>query len=680
MTRDGPGEAGPGRLIFVLASLISAALLFSVQPMISKALLPRFGGSASVWSVAIAFFQAALLVGYLYAHMLIRWLDVRRGALVHGIVLAAGALLLPPALGRSVGDGEAAAVFAALATSIGLPFVGLAAHAPLLQAWLTRSDVAGAHDPYPLYAASNAGSFAALIAYPLVAEPWLTLEQQGLAWSIGYVVLALLLGLAAMRARPGRLTRTQASAPGAGQIGQWVFLSAVPSAALVAVTAHMSTDVAAAPFLWVLPLALYLLTFIWAFGRAGAAAAPSFWLVFALALAGVALLVGGRLRFGLIADLMLHLTGFLLLALGCHIRLAASKPDRSELTMFYLAIAFGGMLGGSAAALVAPAVFASILEYPLVLVLAALAVPGWRKAVTLALTVIAALLLASNGMVQAGKRETMRSFYGVHGIEETADGRFRILRHGLEVHGVQRIADDQGRPLTGGKPQPLAYYHEDSPISEAIDAVRERLKRPLSIGIVGLGTGAIACLADPGDRLTFYEIDPVVIGLAQDRSRFRFLSDCGVETAIVAGDARRQLVDSPARYDLLIVDAFASDAIPVHLLTREALALYRQRITDNGMILLHLSNDHLDLDRIVAATARVVGLSMHLHDEAEEADAAATFRFQAKVAVLTARDADLGPLASSDDWARAEAGKAAPWSDGYSSLLPALMARFGRRD
>ena len=668
------GSWQAGASVFVASIIVSAALLFMVEPMFTRMVLPRFGGSASVWSVAIAFFQGALLLGYLYAHALNRLFAVRTGVLIHLAVLGAGALWLPLTTHSALagGGGEATRLIGVFVLSLGPPFVALSANAPLLQAWFARSGLAGAHNPYPLYAASNAGSLLALIAYPVLVEPASGLAAQSAAWSLGYGGLMVLVAWAGWLARAGGRAVRGTRRPLAPQsVLRWVALSLVPSAGLVAVTAHMSTDIAAAPFLWVAPLALYLLTFVIVFSPAGAGQWVQ-WLA-APALVGLAAVVGLNLRLGIGWDVLIHLGGFFVLALACHARLATLRPDVGNLTAFYLAMSFGGMVGGVLAALVAPAMASFVVEYPLVLLSAALVLRRGRWLVPAA---VAALLLVGVALpLDVRSRQTSRSFFGVHTVEVTRDGQFRTLRHGLEIHGAQRIASADGRSLTG-LPEPLTYYHVESPISEAIDAVRAaRGGGPIRIGVVGLGTGSIACLAEPGDTLDFYEIDPAVIAIARDAATFSFLSRCAPRANIITGDARQTLAASAATYDILIVDAFSSDAIPVHLLTGEALDIYLARLGTQGVALLHISNNHLRLQDILAATARTRGLALRLNDEEGDEAAARQFIYQPTVMALARTPEALGALASSEEWTIPPPTTTPGWSDDYANLLGALIGK-----
>ncbi|HRJ69062.1 MAG TPA: fused MFS/spermidine synthase [Beijerinckiaceae bacterium] len=669
-------------LLFIAASGLSAALLFAIQPMFTRMVLPRFGGSASVWSVAMVFFQAMLLAGYAYAHVLARFVPLRFALVLHAVVLALGLAFLPlqPRFEAAFGNEESLRLLVLLTISIGVPFVALSANAPLLQICFANSGAPRAGNPYPLYAVSNAGSLAALLAYPSFLEPLLTLRQQALGWSVGYGALLLLLLLAALAmlkapALPIRRARPHREASWS-EILRWTGLALTPSAALVAVTLHLSTDIVAAPFLWVAPLALYLATFIIAFGVSGTAWLDKLGKVLGPSLLVLALLLTFEVRTWPLLDVLLHLTVFFLLALYSHGRLAACRPDPGGLTGFYLSMSSGGVLGGALCALAAPSLFTFVAEYPIALALAAFSLPRFGPA--LAAILVAVLLFGRMVPLEVRERETLRSFYGVHTIETTADGQFRSLRHGVEVHGAQQIADRAGRPVRG-KPVPLTYYSEDSPISEAIDAARTKAGGgALRVGVVGLGAGSIACLVEPSDTLHFYEIDPVVIGIARDRTKFRFLSDCAPNAAIIAGDARLTLEREAATYDILILDAFSSDSIPAHLLTREALSSFVVRLAPQGTLLLHISSNHLRLQEVVAATALSLELAVRINDE-EQGDGAPAMTIQPTVAVLARKSEHFGVLNDNDDWQAPGVRLPRPWTDDYANPLGAFLAKLRER-
>ena len=725
-------------VVYTTAIFLSAALLFAVQPMFTKMVLPRFGGSPSVWSVAMVFFQGVLLVGYAYADILTRRVGGRFALAIHLAVMVAGAVFLPLAIAQGWGqlpaEHQETFLLGLFAISIGFPFFALSANGPLLQAWFARSGLSQAENPYFLYAASNIGSLLALFVYPLLAEPLSTLTLQNGIWRDGYYLLIALIalcgGLVFWNGDSNAVvshSQSSEAAPSLRRMAYWVALAFVPSALMIAVTTHITTDIAAAPFLWVLPLSLYLISFILVFSRRTFLSQASLMKAQPWLLAAIVLMLALDIRTWLMVDAGLHLLAFFVTAMICHGLIAATRPQASHLTRFYFCMSLGGVMGGIFSGLIAPNIFSWIAEYPLLIVAAALARPGLSKPSAreaalwigfMALVVLAclpgfragftilppanwivwgiALLLVAGALVLRASPlrlavlfaaafivtrvyppnvrhlETVRSFFGVHKIEVTEDGRFRVLRHGMELHGAQRLTTDAGKPVTG-RPVLSTYYHPDSPIAEAIDAVQEKADGPARIAVIGLGTGSIACLARPQDRLDYYEIDADVIRIASDPARFTFLRDCKPDTHITLGDARLTLAGAlDARYDLIVVDAFSSDSIPVHLLTREALRIYLSRLTPGGIILTHISNNHLDLSGVVSATAASEGLIARIYDEDEIPGLDPMIKFST-VMVLARNEQDLGLLR---DWDvdEAEPGET-PWSDDFSSLLGPLIAK-----
>ena len=662
---------------YTAAIFVSAALLFAVQPLFAKMVLPRLGGSPSVWSVAMVFFQAVLLLGYAYAHALTRLVPGRISIAVHVLVMLVATLALPLSIatgwGRPPEDGEAFWLLGLFAASIGLPFFALSANGPLLQAWFARTDHPAAKDPYFLYAASNVGSFLALISYPFVIEPFTRLPQQTRAWSIGFYVLIVLIGICGvlvMRSRnalPEAVEGANERAPGWREALTWTALAAVPSALLIAVTAHVSTDVAASPFLWVIPLALYLATFVIVFQTRPIL--PHRWMAAIQPLAIILLVVW--LAIGpsdqIFLAIAVNILGFFFLAIVCHGELARRRPPARYLTAFYLWLSAGGVIGGIFAGLIAQQVFSWVAEYPLLIVLAALCRPGltlWRGrldglfwgavAVAVATMLIGGLVWhyefyekAFNYWVMAflalslafyrdvlkfsaviagaflfmalfgpdsGNRDFVRSFFGVHKVLETDSGQFRILKHGTIEHGAQRIRDDEGNAVTG-RPDVLTYYHDQSPMNQGIVAMRERRGGAVKLAVVGLGTGSLACQTQPGDLLHYYEIDRAVVRIALDPNRFTYLASCAPNPTIIVGDARLTLADAKdGQYDVLIVDAFSSDAIPTHLLTQEAMAMYVKKIAPDGIILMHVSNKHMKLAPVVAGIAEANDLVARVNE------------------------------------------------------------------
>jgi hypothetical protein len=730
---------------FTAAVFTSALLLFAVQPMFARMVLPRLGGSPSVWSVAMVFFQSMLLAGYAYAHVLMR---VKRPAVVvaiHLSLLITAGLTLPLSIAESLGDPLSAWaelwLMALFALSIGLPFFALSANNPLLQAWFVRSGHSDGSDPYFLYAASNIGSFLALLAYPAILEPVLTLRQQNLVWSVGFWFLFALIALCGylMLRSPlhagwtERADERATSAPTWPSIGRWIFLSAVPSGLLVAVTAHISTDIAAAPLLWVVPLSLYLLTWVLVFQskpllnhRLMLAIQP-----FAIAGLVVMLVLGGTPYMPL--NLALHLLAFFVIAMASHGELAGQRPPARHLTTFYLSLSAGGMVGGLFAGLIAPHAFSWVAEYPILIALAAFCRPlrplswnlpdrlfwiaaivivpailapallfGWAppdataRAVPSVLVAIAgaSLLVALDAWkfalvvalglalirlypVDERRLETVRSFFGVHKIYDTAEGRFRVLEHGTTVHGAQRIRDEEGRPVQG-RPEPLAYYHADSPLAEAIHAVRARKGAPLRAAVVGLGAGSLSCYVEPGETWQFFEIDPTVVAIARDPARFSFVSSCAPDIPIVIGDARLTLAREPDRhYDLIIVDAYSSDSIPVHLATREAMAVYKSKLAPGGAVLMHISNRHLELASVVTGIAGANGLQTWVSNDFDDAERDDEYVFTSQVAISAAKEADIGELNTLEHWILQQPNPAIwTWTDDYSNILGAIWRHF----
>ena len=608
---------------------LGALLLFGVQPIIAKRLLPWFGGSAAVWITCLVFFQTALLAGYLYAHSLHRWLSAREQSVVH-----VGALLLSlPALkalldagppSRLDGD-PTVGVLSLLAMTIGLPYLLLASTGPLLQAWLVRRP--GVAPPYRLFALSNLASLVALLGYPVLVEPSVSWRRQALGWALAYLAFALLSAAAAVRAaRPVPFEpATDASgegetaAPSRGERTLWIGLAAAASLLLLAVTAHVTQQIVPAPLLWVVPLGAYLLTFVVCFEWPRLYWRPVWIGLLPVALVGTSYLMRqGISELTATWRVALFVAALFACCMVCHGEIARRRPGARHLTTYYLLIAVGGALGGLFAGVAAPLLFRHAVELPLGLVLTALL--GvlvtlqvlWPRLGRHARLAVVIVLPFSLGLyvtyvlegVRAGTRAyrvIVRSFYGQ--LEVRDDGETgsetasRMLVHGGIIHGTQWLDAARRR-------YPTTYYCETSGVGRAIALLpTDRGRR---VGVVGLGAGTLAAFGRPGDVYRIYEINPLVIRLAE--TEFTYLRESPAEVAVLIGDARRRLEGEPPQaFDLLAVDAFSGDSIPAHLLTQEALALYMRHLAPGGILAVHVSNRYVDFDPVLAAGARALG-------------------------------------------------------------------------
>jgi hypothetical protein len=733
--------APPDRRVLIAAfsatSFLSALLLFCIEPMFSKMVLPVLGGTSAVWSVAMVVFQGLLLAGYVYAWAITTKLSLRSALYVHLGVLIAASFFLPVAMTTMLGEPPtqniALWLIALFLISMGLPFFAVAANAPLLQAWFARTSQGG--NPYFLYRASNFGSFVVLLSYPVVIEPLWGLSSQSRLWTLGYALLALGIATCGVLTLASGNTADVAQAPIArGAINwrdraAWAVLGLIPSGLLVAVTAHISTDVASAPLLWIAPLALYLLTFVLAFTDKPAIALK--WLLaiqpFTLALLAVLLFWDPVLNWGF--SLFGHLVAFFVAAMVCHTLLFRRRPDAGNLTEFYVWMSFGGVLGGIFAALIAPAIFNTILEYPL-LMLAAFAIrPDLRDVsaktwltdfgfVALGSTVLAAayiamesrhagsglpiyataviaaavglpfllrkpvivlclaaVLFAVTGLFPPGQDILYRgrSFFGVYKVLNQ-DG-YHLFFHGTTAHGAEEIRDAKGHLITG-TPEPLAYYYRGGALGNAVEAARAA--HPLHrVAAVGLGIGAMSCYRQPGEQWTFYELDPLVVRIAQDKSLFRSLSVCAPGVPVVVGDARLTLKAAPRDTDVLILDAFTSDSVPVHLLTREAFTLYKSKLSPHGVIVFHISNRNLELADVVTASAAANGMVSTVHYALTKSSKSR--KFSPEVVVVAHGDADLAALKLGNDWTPTKPKTGfRTWTDDYSNILGILLQRLAR--
>ncbi len=794
----GTEPRAPGLLVpvFATAIFLNAALLFAVEPMFTKMVLPRLGGTPSVWNTCLLFFQGALLVGYGYAHLTSRWLSVPRQAALHLACLAGAVALLPVALPADAvppPGGSAAAIgwlLARLTTVLGIPFLLLAAGAPLLQRWFSTTAHPSATNPYFLYVASNLGSFAALLAYPVLIEPRLRLGEQSVRWAQGYGVLVVLVSVAAVLAWRWRLgtDRTGDERTGTGEpadaavmpqqdgtgraemvttgeweegnveVGggpprhpfslraaatsrtrsatlatpsliptrawrlRWVLLSFAPSSLLLGVTTFVSTDIAAVPFLWVVPLALYLLTFVLTFARRPLLnrrlmLALEVGLVLALLLT-----IGSNPADHLHALAALHLVAFFVAAMVCHRELADARPRAEYLTEYYLWISLGGLLGGVFNVLLAPALYDTVVEYPFALILVLGLRPAWRTSAPavraavldvaipiaiLALMVVGhhlptasgawgdrvlygwlgvlglvaascfqrplrlamagAALFLGNEIGLAEGDDTLyqgRSFYGVYRVRRWDN--YVLLQHGTTTHGGQSL-------IASRKTEPLTYYHREGPLGDLFRLTTDPVA-PRRVALVGLGTGTTACYARPGEQWSYFEIDPLIVAIARDPRLFTYLRDCQPDVRIVMGDARLSLAQEPdSSYDLITLDAFSSDAIPVHLVTREAVAMYRRKLRPGGILAFHISNRYLDLRPVLvelARDARMAGAIVDRDVENEEKD---DLHYGSRWVALADGAQHLATLVRDAGWeVLPPSADARVWTDDYSDVLGVL--------
>ncbi len=734
------------RWLFIVTILTGSFLLFLVQPMLARMALPRLGGAPAVWNSAMLVYQALLLAGYAYAHR-IAALRRRTQAGIHIVLFALALLWLPVGLaGFQPPNSAATAIWVPwlLLASIGPLFFMVSAQAPLMQRWYVLSGQQG--EPYALYAASNFGSFAGLIAYPLLVEPMLTLSAQSMLWSALYVALLLLVaacGWALVRAvpigQPHREIETASTpAPALRQKLRWILLAAIPSGLMLSTTTHLTTDLVAMPLIWAIPLGLYLLSFTVAFATKRM---PTKVITFLtpsamLLCAGLAFMTPGN---AVLVQLGSSLVLLFAVAVALHGEMYRTRPAPEHLTNFYLMMSIGGALGGLFCALIAPLVFDWTWEHPILILAAAALIPqrrlfsigeeeifgeGGMRRVSIAIgilalavalyialklpfdigterilllgvvialgvlvvgqrlgyvIVIAALLIANGGLYNAklswdGLRT--RSYFGVYSVSASESGRLRLLSHGTTMHGMQ-LMDDPIRPIS--------YYGPTSGVGLAFTRADELYGPHASIGVVGLGTGTLSCYRKPGQEWRFFEIDPTVIGLSRGGGYFSYLDRCAPNVPIKIGDARLTLAKSPpGSIDMLAVDAFSSDAIPVHLLTRQAFDIYARALSKDGMLLIHISNRYIDLEPVLAAEAKARGWAIARRSDytsvAEEADGVRPSHWVAISPSAVKMRALTGPINAGEpikfiepDWSPIEQRAGfTRWTDDFASILPLM--------
>ncbi len=688
--------------IYTLTIFTSAFLLFLIQPMISKLLLPHLGGSPAVWNTAMLFFQIMLLLGYAYAHLGSRYLGPKRQSILHMVMLCLAAIWLPITAKTNLGFVSAVQpiqwVMLSLFLSVGGPFFVLSANAPLLQSWLAHTDHPDAKNPYFLYSASNIGSLIALFGYPLLMEPLFTLSQQTYLWSSWFVLFgALILGCIVYLRKHyvplPAVTEEQGTKPRLTQKLHWIFLSFCPSSLLLGVTTYITTDLASIPLFWVIPLAIYLLTFIFAFARKPILVDRMLSAqVILVPLTAIAMLFDLN---SVTAILLLHLMTFFAFVMGCHGTLARLKPDPRYLTEYFLWISFGGMLGGLFNALIAPQIFDEPFEYPLIFIMTLLlrpqliadvkrerildyvvpvafvALKSHKRPLRYALFVLALFVAVPIGknIGTSAKDEggtllfAERNFFGVNRLFKFPPTNSMVLLHGTTLHGIQSMDPDHKLDLT-------SYY---SVIKPVYDHVGKELQH-LPVAVLGLGAGTLACIGHEEQKFDFFEIDPAIALIASNPSYFTFLTNCPPTSTIRLGDGRLEIAKMDAKhYGFIVVDTFSSDSIPVHILTKEAIAIYLRKLADGGMIAFNISNRHLDLAPLMSAMIKDAGFVALIKADKVTDDKSL---ISSSIWVVAAKKIDDFHGLEKDDphWQLMEdAPRVAIWTDNYSNIFQTLF-------
>ncbi|MCR9225534.1 MAG: fused MFS/spermidine synthase [Hyphomonas sp.] len=723
-----------GAFPYIVTIFLSAALVFLVQPIFAKMATPLLGGAPNVWNVSLVCFQAALLLGYTYAHLLTHFVKSLRAQIaIHAGLLAIAALVLPFQLSTALGPPDPVQptfwLIGVFAISIAPPFAVISATAPLIQSWYSRSARADAHDPYHLYAASNVGSLLGLAAYPLVFEPFFPLITQTAAWTTGYFCLAVLLigsGILAFATGKGTAPMvSEAPVENPSAVSEsvwqqrlwWLVCAFIPSSLLVGSTTHIATEIASVPFLWAVPLALYISSFVIVFSKQPAISLDTANRLLPVTIALAFFALPPITVIPVTFSVAIHVFALFMAALVGHGTMAASRPAANRLTEFYLIMSLGGVLGGAFNALLVPIIFTSVFEYPLLLVAVLAIRPGlrligkgrtrvWLAAALFALVIagvmrwmqgtdgqsifaarililLAAFSIAMSWNSKAGPilaaicawgigavtnpiagGVSERSFFGVVKIIERGD--IRLLMHSGTVHGAQFMTEEKAL-------MPTTYYAPPTPIGQLFAAN----EAPGAVGVVGLGTGSVACYARPGQDYVYYEIDPLVAELASDPQHFTYLSACTPEPNIVLGDGRLSLANEPEdHFTLLLIDAFSSSSVPTHLLTREAVSLYLSRLSEDGVLVMHVSNNHMDLPQVVARVADSLGAPARYQyfnptpEQAELEDAHAS-----QVVVLARTEAAFAKLDADPNWRVLTGDGRRPWSDDYTNVIGAIMEK-----
>jgi hypothetical protein len=725
---------GISRALFTVTLFVSAALLFLMEPMFAKMTLPVLGGTSAVWTTCMLFYQAMLLAGYAYANAVTRRVSFRMQALLCGGLALAPLLILPFSLpaGRvpPVAQNPIPWLLMILTFVVGLPFFVLSIVAPTLQKWFAGISHPLSNDPYFLYAASNLGSMLGLLSYPIFIEPHFRLAEQSRLWAYGYAALVLLiiacsavLWRAPKSQNPDEASRVGDSGATAAPLLRerlcWLALAFVPSSLMLGVTTILTTEIPPIPMFWVLPLAVYLLSFILVFAKKPLISNRHMADSMPLLILAVSIPILLKTDWPLFLEIAVNLMTLFVVAVACHGELARRRPSAEHLTAFYLWLALGGVLGGVFNAILAPLLFSTVLEFPLALIFAALLrqimLPAAKRprfnwldvALPIAIGALVIVLmrvlrkfgiepgttfhliafgpsvllclstakrpirfaLAFAALVMAGTfytgvyrnlLHTQRSFYGVYRIANDESGQYRLLFDGQTLHGMQSLVPDRSR-------EPLSYFTRSGPIGQVFAAFSGSEQRK-SVAIVGLGSGSLACYAAPGEQFTFYEIDPVVERIARDPRYFTFLRDCAADARIILGDARISLKNtSDRRYGMFVLDAFGADAIPIHLLTREAVQLYLSKLEGHGIIVFHISNRYLDLQKVLGNIARDAGLVALVEYDTSDIQAG---KLPSRWVVMGRSKEDLGTLTGDPRWMPLNGDPhTRVWTDDYSSVL-----------
>lgn len=742
--------------LYSVTLFLSAGLLFVVEPMIGKMILPLLGGTPAVWNTCMMFFQALLLAGYGYAHIISRT-TINRQIFIHLVILITACVALPIGIPRqwlpSAEGSPIAYILRLLLMSVGLPFFILSSNSLLLQKWFSRSNHPSARDPYFLYSASNLGSMLALISYPTLIEPHFRLAEQSRLWAAGFLLLLLGAVFCAWLVKKylntspseGELDPNERTDGGVADDSRvtfrerlrWVLLAFVPSSLMLGVTAYLSTDVAAIPLFWVVPLALYLLSFIIVFARVPAVVHRMMIMLLPVSISTLVIVNFANMEGPKWIMFSMHLINFFIYCMVCHGAIANSRPTARHLTEFYLWISVGGVLGGVFNALIAPVAFNTLLEYPLALIFGALLLPAGRenifggqrkwRIVLLYVAVPAALVMLTYwstnkwniedinlkvladffhvdqkilfqiaiysvlglfcyGLVFLKKpylfgiaiatllltlvmtkdiyRGTVyqeRSFYGILTVVKEG-GDFMSLYHGTTLHGKQWLDPDK-------RFDPLTYYATKGPVGQVF-AEFSGAKKKDYIAVAGLGTGSIAAYVWPGQEIHYYEIDPAIKRIASSPRYFSYLNDCRGQVKLILGDARLMMEKAPPHhYGIIILDAFSSDAIPVHLLTQEAVNLYFSKLKQDGVLLVHISNRYVDLAPVLASLTNAKGYAARVCKDDGGGDLD-NERNVSKWVLMARRETDFGSLANNNSWKNIE-GKpnVSAWTDDFSNIL-----------